>query len=334
MTQHEFTRRDVLKTSAAFAAGAMLASPPVAAIAKTLKKEKNMNEVISKVFFTADISPAGLIRVYEALDYPVSGKNVAVKISTGEPGGHNYLHPELIGDFVKKVNGVIVECNTAYHGKRAVTKDSYQTAIDHGFTKIAKVDILDADGETALPIRNGKWLKEDLVGSHLLNYDFVVNLAHFKGHMMAGLGGVLKNQSIGFASPRGKALIHTAGEDDGNAFGLKKGQDAFLESMAEAASAVADHFGKNIIYINVANKLSVDCDCDSNPHDPEMGDIGIFASLDPVACDKAAVDAVYASPDKGKAALIARMESKHGIHTIDHAAAIGMGSLKYEIVKV
>ncbi|MCM1151872.1 MAG: DUF362 domain-containing protein [Alistipes sp.] len=285
----------------------------------------------SVVYMTRDITPAGLDAVYEALGRKAQGK-VAVKISTGEPGGNHYLKPALIGDLVRKIGGTIVECNTAYGGGRAATADHLKAAEEHGFTSIAPVDIMDADGEIALPVVGGTHLKEDFVGSHFLDYDFTVVLSHFKGHAMGGFGGALKNISIGIASSAGKAWIHTAGKTKTDLWRNLPEQDAFLESMAEAAKAVADHCGENILYINVMNNLSVDCDCDSHPAAPQMGDIGIFASLDPVALDQACVDQVYASEDPGKVHLIERMESRHGIRTVEHAAALGVGNREYELV--
>ncbi|HUN14433.1 MAG TPA: DUF362 domain-containing protein [Alistipes sp.] len=286
---------------------------------------------VPEVYMTRDISPAGLNAVYEALGREAKGK-VAVKISTGEPGGSNFLKPALIGDFVRKIGGTIVECNTAYGGGRAATADHLKAAEEHGFTAIAPVDIMDAEGEIALPVVGGKHLKEDFVGSHFPAYDFTVILSHFKGHAMGGFGGALKNMSIGIASSAGKAWIHTAGKTRTDLWNNLPEQDAFLESMAEAAKAVADHCGERILYINVMNNLSVDCDCDTHPAAPQMGDIGIFASLDPVALDQACVDQVYASEDPGKVHLIERMESRHGIHTVEHAAAIGLGSREYTLV--
>ena len=288
----------------------------------------------AKVYMTRDISPAGMKAVYEALGRKAEGKKVAVKLSTGEPGGNNFLQPALIGDLVKSVKGTIVECNTAYGGGRAHTEAHLKAAADHGFTAIAPVDIMDAEGETALPVEGGRHLAEDYVGKNFLNYDFTVVLSHFKGHAMGGFGGAIKNISIGIASSAGKAWIHSAGKTKNAAemWSALPPQDDFLESMAEAAKAVADHCGERILYINVMNNLSVDCDCDAHPAAPEMGDIGILASLDPVALDQACVDLVYASPDEGKVHLIERMESRHGIHTLEHAEAIGIGSRQYELV--
>lgn len=287
----------------------------------------------SKVYMTKAITPEALVRLYEALGRKAEGK-VAVKLSTGEPGGHNFLQPKLIADLVKRVDGTIVECNTAYGGGRADTASHLKAAADHGFTAIAKVDIMDAEGDVALPVPGGKHLKEDFVGSHYLNYDFTVVLSHFKGHAMGGFGGALKNISIGIASSEGKAWIHTAGKTKRDLWNNLPEQDDFLESMAEAAKAVTTHCGDKILYINVMNRLSVDCDCDSSPEEPRMADIGILASLDPVALDKACVDQVYASPDPGRSHLIERMESRHGIHTVEHAEKLGVGSQHYELVSL
>jgi uncharacterized Fe-S center protein len=285
----------------------------------------------AKVYFTKEITPESLIAIYKALGREAHGK-VAIKLSMGEPGGSNYLKPELVGDFVKLVNGTFIDANTAYGGNRSTTEKHMQAAIDHGFTAVAPVDILDSEGEMDLPVVGGKHLTRDIVGSHFANYDFVVNLSHFKGHAMAGLGGAIKNMSIGIASPRGKTLIHSGGASTEN-WG-KPTQEDFLESMAEAAKAIADHCDDNIIYISVMNNLSVDCDCDSSPANPEMGDVGILASLDPVALDKACVDQVYASTDHGKIHLIERMESRNGIHTINYAEQIGMGTIEYELISI
>ena len=288
----------------------------------------------AKVYMTRDISPAGLKAVYEALGRKAHGQKVAVKLSTGEPGGNNYLKPALIGDLVREVKGTIVECNTAYGGGRAATEDHLKAAADHGFTAIAPVDIMDAEGEVRLPVQGGRHLAYDIVGERFPEYDFVVVLSHFKGHVMGGFGGAIKNIAIGIASSAGKAWIHSAGKttDVEEVWNSLPPQDDFLESMAEAAQAIVGHCGERILYINVMNNLSVDCDCDAHPEPPRMGDIGILASLDPVALDKACVDQVYASPDEGKVHLIERMESRHGIHTLEHAEALGIGSQQYELV--
>lgn len=299
--------------------------------AQEQKSDGNTN--VPKVYMFKEISPENLVKIYEALGREATGK-VAVKLSTGEPGGHNFLQPALIKDLVQKVKGTIVECNTAYGGGRADTENHLKAAKDHGFTAIAPVDIMDAEGEVALSVKGGKHLKEDFVGSHYLNYDFTVVLSHFKGHAMGGFGGAIKNISIGIASSAGKAWIHSAGKTKGNPWGNLPPQDDFLESMAEAAKAIVDHCGDKILYISVANNLSVDCDCDSSPEDPKMGDIGILASLDPVALDKACTDLVRASEDHGKIHLIERIDSRNGMHTLEYGEKIGLGSQKYELVKL
>ena len=299
--------------------------------AQEQKSDGNTN--VPKVYMFKEISPENLVKIYEALGREATGK-VAVKLSTGEPGGHNFLQPALIKDLVQKVKGTIVECNTAYGGGRADTENHLKAAKDHGFTAIAPVDIMDAEGEVALPVKGGKHLKEDFVGSHYLNYDFTIVLSHFKGHTMGGFGGAIKNISIGIASSAGKAWIHSAGKTKGNPWGNLSPQDDFLESMAEAAKAIVDHCGDKILYISVANNLSVDCDCDSSPEDPKMGDIGILASLDPVALDKACTDLVRASEDHGKIHLIERIDSRNGMHTLEYGEKIGLGSQKYELVKL
>lgn len=285
----------------------------------------------SKVYFTNEITPEGMWKVYAALGITLKGR-VAVKVTSGEPGGHNFLQPAFIKELVTKLNGTIVECNTAYEGRRNTTEAHWQAIKEHGFMDIAPCDIMDEEGDMAIPVNGGKHLRENYVGDHLKNYDSMLILSHFKGHLMGGFGGALKNMSIGVSSARGKAYIHGAGKPEEM---WTTDQDSFLESMAEADMAVMDYMGKeNILYINVANRLSIDCDCDSNPHDPEMADIGIFASADPVALDQACVDAVYRSPDSGKAALIERMESRNGIHTIEAAADLGIGSRDYELVNL
>lgn len=282
------------------------------------------------VYMTTDISPEGLKKVYDALGRNLTG-NVAVKLSTGEAGGSYYLSPDLIKELVQSVSGTIVECNTAYGGSRANTAMHRQVAEDHGFTEIANVDIMDENGSMSIPVTGGKNLTEDLVGANLKNYDSMMVLSHFKGHAMGGFGGAIKNISIGVGSAEGKLLIHSGGKSR-NSWG-GGGQDAFLESMAEAASAVIDYMGEeNMLYISVMNNLSVDCDCDSNPAEPDMHDIGILASLDPVALDQACVDLVYAAPDGDS--LIERMESRNGIHTLEHAELIGAGSRSYELISV
>lgn len=286
-----------------------------------------------KVYMYKEISSENLLKIYDMLGRKAEGR-VAVKLSTGEPGNNNYLNPDLIKDLVHKVNGTIIECNTAYGGGRADTESHLKAAADHGFTAIAKVDIMDADGEVSLPVAGGKHLKEDFVGKNYPDYDFTVVLSHFKGHPMGGFGGAIKNISIGIASSAGKAWIHSAGKTKSQTEVWKNlpPQNDFLESMTEAAKAIIDHCGDKILYISVANNLSVDCDCVAKPEDPKMGDIGILASLDPVALDKACVDMVRASEDHGKIHLIERIDSRNGMHTLDYAEQLGMGSQDYELV--
>jgi uncharacterized Fe-S center protein len=289
----------------------------------------------SKVYFTSDISPTGLMAVYNALGQKpdsssIAQGKVAVKITTGESPNSNHLRPELIKGLVQSVNGTLVESNTAYGGRRASTAVHKETAKAHGYTAIAAVDILDESGSVSLPVRGGRQLRENFVGAHFKNYDYFIVLSHFKGHAMAGLGGAIKNISIGIASSEGKAWIHSGGKSKTRPWGGE--QDAFLDAMAEAGKSVVDSLNGKILYINVMNRLSVDCDCNGNPTEPDMHDIGILASLDPVALDKACVDLVYAAPD-GKS-LIQRMESRNGIRTINHGAEIGLGRLSYELVKL
>ena len=290
----------------------------------------------SKVYFTKNITPDGLIKIYEAVGKDLKGK-VGVKISTGEPGGHNFLNPKLIEPLVTKLKGTIVECCTAYGGKRQDPKEHWKTIEDHGFKAIAPCDIMDEFGEKSIPVKNSFHLKEDIVGEHIDNYDSFLLLSHFKGHMMGGFGGALKNMSIGMASTKGKLNIHSAGTSLNQEYiwsHLPK-QDDFLESMADACEGVINYVGKeNLLYINVANNLSVDCDCDSHPADPKMADIGIFASQDPVAIDQACYDAVINSDDPGKGDLIERMNSRHGIHTVEAAFDLGLGNREYEIVSI
>ena len=283
---------------------------------------------VPAVYMTTDISSEGIIAVYEALQASPEG-NIAVKLSTGEPGS-NYLRTDLIGDLVQSFdNPTIVECNTAYGGSRANTAMHYQVAEDHGYTEIADVDIMDEDGSMTLPVTGGTNLEENYVGSHFENYDYYVVLSHFKGHSMAGYGGAIKNISIGIASAEGKSHIHSGGTGGSMWSG---DQDAFLESMAEAGKSVVDYLDGNILYINVMNRLSVDCDCDGNPAEPDMHDIGILASYDPVALDQACIDLVYSAEDGDS--LVERIESRNGLHTLEHAEEIGLGSRTYELVNI
>jgi len=283
------------------------------------------------VYMTTRITPEGLMTAYKALSWTPEG-NVAVKLSTGEPPNSNYLRPELIKDLVQAVGGTIVECNTAYGRSRANTAMHLQVAKDHGFTAIASVDIQDAGGSMSIPVTGGRWLTENFVGASFADYDSCLVLSHFKGHAMAGFGGAIKNISIGMGSSEGKAWIHTAGRSKTDAWGGE--QDSFLESMGEAGKAVSDYLGngEHIVYINVMNRLSVDCDCNGNPAEPDMHDIGILASTDPVALDKACIDLIYAAGDG--AALIQRIESRNGLHTLEYAEKIGLGSQAYELVSI
>lgn len=291
------------------------------------------------VYFTSDISPEGLVKVYDALGVPAKGR-VAVKISTGESSKSNHLRPELIKNLVQKVGGTLVECNTAYGGNRGTTAKHLKAIEERGYASIADVDIMDAEGEIRLPVSDTTWIKYDIVGEHIRNYDFMINLAHFKGHAMGGFGGVLKNQSIGVASSAGKVYIHTAGKRSSGLIIGSNSQDSFIESMAAAAQAVHDYFkqdGRDIIYINVMNNMSVDCDCDGHPAAPRLKDIGILASTDPVALDQACLDLVFGHEDsEGDDAkpLRERIERLHGTHITAYAEQIGLGTCKYEIVSL
>ena len=289
----------------------------------------------SKVYFCERINADCLVKIYEALGREAHGR-VAIKLSTGEAGNPNHLSTDLIKKFVHLVNGTIVECNTAYDGRRCNVPDHMQTAAEHGFTAIAEVDIMDGEGDMALPVKKGKHLKENFVGKNWRNYDFTVILSHFKGHPMGGFGGALKNVAIGMASSEGKAWIHTAGKSKTVPVDWDNvpPQNDFLESMAEACESVFDAAGDNILFINVANNLSVDCDCVADPEPVRMEDIGILASLDPVALDRACVDMVYNSPDPGKSHLIERIESRNATHLLDYAEELGLGQQNYEIVKI
>lgn len=281
------------------------------------------------VYMTQEITPDGLMAVYQALQWEPQGR-VAVKLSTGEPPASNYLRPELIAGLVQSLDGTIVECNTAYGGSRAETAMHYQVAEDHGFTAIADFQILDEEGSMTLPVQGGTRLSENYVGAAFDDYDSYLVLSHFKGHSMAGYGGAIKNISIGLGSSEGKAWIHSAGSSRTNPWGGD--QDTFLESMAEAGKSVSDYLGDQIVYINVMNRLSVDCDCDGNPAEPDMHDIGILASTDPVALDQACIDLVYSAED-GQS-LVNRIESRNGLHTLEHAQQIGLGSRSYELVSI
>ena len=281
-----------------------------------------------KVYFTRDLSPAGAIRAFDMLGIKLEG-NVAVKLHSGEPGNQNFLRPAFMKDIVEHVNGTIVECNTAYDGGRNTTEAHKKTMLLHGWTEIADVDIMDAEGEMELPVHGGKHLDVNYVGKNLADYDSMLVLSHFKGHPMGGYGGALKNISIGIASSYGKAYIH--GVKDVNAIWTAD-HDSFLECMADAAKSVVEYMHGKMAYVNIMCNMSVDCDCCAVAADPKIKDIGILSSLDPVALDQACLDLVYASDDEGKADLIERIESRHGVHTIEAAAEIGVGSREYELI--
>ena len=292
----------------------------------------------AKVYFTKEITSESLIRIYEKLKVELKG-NIGVKVSTGEAGSKGYLKADLIGPFVQKLNGAIIECNTAYPGKRNNAKDHLKVAEEHGFTSFADVDIMDAKGDFKIPVKNGKHLKYDLVGENFKNYDSIVNLAHGKGHAMGGFGANLKNQSIGIASRNGKAYIHSCGKTESPTlcWMSKHEQIDFIESMAEAATAVSDYLKENnkkIVYIIIANAISLDCDCDAHQGDPVMKDIGIFASLDPVANDQAFLDAVWSSNDSGKEDLKERIDSRVGRRITEYAEQLGLGTREYELEEI
>ncbi len=292
----------------------------------------------SKVYYTSEITPEALVKIYKALGVETTGR-VAVKISTGEGGNNHYLKPTLIRNLVEEVNGTIVECCTAYGGSRQDVSKHWQTIHEHGFDSIFAVDIMDEYGQMRIPVKDRTHIKYDIVGDHLANYDWMINLAHFKGHAMGGYGGVLKNASIGVASTSGKAYIHTAGKtsDAGQLWQQIAEQDDFLESMAAAAQAVHNYMGGRVIYINVMNNMSVDCDCDGTPEEPKLKDMGIMASLDPVALDWACVQMVMnhkAAAGDDNAPLIERINSRHGTHTIDWAEHIGLGTKNYVIINL
>jgi len=293
--------------------------------------ESEQSNGTPKVYFTADISSAGLIAVYEALGLEANGK-VAVKVHTGEPGNTHYVKPDLMKELVQRVNGTFVETNTAYGGRRASTAAHLQVARDHGFTAVAPVVILDerASDDISLSIDGGRRITENIVGGRFNEFDFHIVISHFKGHQMGGFGGALKNLSIGYASATGKNWIHSAGRSKTSMWGGD--QNAFLESMADSAKSITDRTTGRILYINVMNHMSVDCDCNGRPTAPTMADIGILASLDPVALDQACVDLVFAAPD-GKD-LIQRIESMNGLLTIERAEELGIGSKTYELIRL
>ncbi len=290
----------------------------------------------SRVYFIREITPENIIKAYEALGKNLEG-NVAVKMHSGEQGNQNYLRPEFVQDVIHHVNGTVVECNTAYEGARNSTEKHKKLIEEHEWNKYFPFDLLDAEGpDMELEIPNGKVLKKNYVGKNLANYNALLVLSHFKGHAMGGYGGALKQLSIGCASSRGKTLIHTAGvtDDQKVLFQNLPEQDRFLEAMADAAKSVVDYFKGNAVYINVMKNISIDCDCDAHASAPCMQDIGILASLDPVAVDQACLDLVYQSNDPGKDKLIERIESRHGVHTIESAYDLGVGNREYELVQI
>lgn len=290
---------------------------------------------MSKVYFTKEITKESLIKIYEKLGVNLKG-NVAVKLHSGEKGNQNYLRPEFVKPLVEHVNGTVVECNTAYEGARNSTEKHKQLIKEHEWDKYFKFDLLDEEGpDLELDVPNGKILKKNYVGKDLVNYDSMLVLSHFKGHAMGGYGGALKQLSIGCASSAGKTLIHTAGatNDQTKLWDNLPKQDRFLEAMADAAESVVNHFKDNIVYINVMKNISVDCDCDGNASAPCMEDIGVLASTDPIAVDQACLDLVYNSTDPGKDKLIERIESRHGVHTIEAASELGFGEREYELIE-
>lgn len=290
---------------------------------------------LSKVYFIKEITPGSILRAYKALNITLPGK-VAVKLHSGEKGNQNYIRPEFVKDIIEYVDGVVVECNTAYDGARNYTDRHYNLMKEHGWSKYYDVDILDAHEDLILDIPEGKVIKKNFVGKNILKYDSMLVLSHFKGHPMGGYGGALKQLSIGCASSSGKANIHSAGRVSNQEVLWENlaSQDKFLESMADAAKSIIDYFNSNIAYINIMCNLSVDCDCCAKAEDPVMKDIGILVSLDPVAIDQACIDLIYNSKDSGKEQLIARIESKNGIHTIERAAELGLGMREYELIEI
>lgn len=284
----------------------------------------------AKVYFIKDITAENMIQIYEALNNPLTGK-VAVKIHSGEVGNQNFLRPSFLEPIIKHVEGTIVESNTAYEGKRNTTKEHWETMKLHGWTDIAEVDIMDADGELILDIPDGKRIQKNYVGSHIANYDSMLVLSHFKGHPMGGFGGALKNISIGIASSHGKAYIHGAGEPEKI---WTADHNSFLESMADASKSIVNYFADKMVFINVMCNMSVDCDCCAVAEDPAIADIGILASLDPVALDQACLDLVYASEDPGRDHLLERIESRNGVLTVEAAANLCVGNRDYELIEL
>lgn len=293
------------------------------------------SDSVATVYFIKDITPENILKIYDALDRRATGK-VCVKLSFGESGNPNHLSPQLIEPLVKGLDATLVECNTAYQSSRRNSADHLKTAEEHGFTAIAPIDIMDEAGETILHVTGGKHIDHALIGDGWLKYDFTIVLSHFKGHPSGGFGGALKNMAIGMQSSNGKAWVHTAGKnkDADNWWNDRASQDDFLETMAESSKAIIDRAGDNILYISVANNLSVDCDCVAHPAPVQMADIGIFASLDPVALDRACVDAIHNSPDHGKIHMEQRIAELNGTHLLDYAESLGIGTQKYVLITI
>ncbi|MDE6655931.1 MAG: DUF362 domain-containing protein [Anaeroplasmataceae bacterium] len=289
----------------------------------------------SKVYFTKQTDAEGLLRLYKALGFTLNGK-VAVKLHSGEKGNQNFVKPEFVRPMIEHVCGTVVECNTAYEGARNTTDKHLDLMKYHGWTKYFRVDILDAKEDLELAIPNGKRIQKNIVGKDIQNYDSMLVLSHFKGHPMGGFGGAIKQLSIGCASSAGKAYIHSAGvtKDQTKLWDNIAKQDDFLESMADAALSVVDYFKGNIVYINMLVNLSVDCDCCAVAEDPCMQDIGMMISLDPLAIDQASIDMVYQSKDRGRDHFVARVERQHGLHTLEAAEEIGLGSRDYELISI
>ena len=290
--------------------------------------------MVSKVYFSKEITPENLIKMYDVLNVELPGK-VAVKLHSGEKGNQNYIKPEFVKAIVKKVNGIVVECNTAYDGARNTTEKHMKLMEEHGWSNYFDVDILDSEGEDTLEVPNGQVIKKNIIGSHMKNYDSMLVLSHFKGHPMGGYGGALKQLSIGLASGSGKRYIHCAGKENGSYNDMfKADHDKFLEAMADAASSITDYYKDKIVYINVMCNMSVDCDCCAVAEDPCMKDVGVLASLDPIAIDQACIDIVYNSKDPGRDHFVARVERQNGVHTIEAANELGFGSREYELINI
>ena len=316
-----------------FAVGAVLMSAVLGMSAQQVAP--TASDSVATVYFIKDITPDNILKIYDALDRRATGK-VCVKLSFGESGNPNHLSPQLIEPLVKGLDATLVECNTAYQSSRRHSSDHLKTAEEHGFTAIAPIDIMDEAGESVLHVTGGKHIDYALIGDGWLKYDFTIVLSHFKGHPSGGFGGALKNMAIGMQSSNGKAWVHTAGKnkDADNWWNDRASQDDFLETMAESSKAIIDRAGDNILYISVANNLSVDCDCVAHPEPVQMADIGIFASLDPVALDRACVDAIHNSPDHGKVHMERRIAERNGTHLLDYTEKLGLGTQKYVLITI